>query len=98
MRAKEFVEAIDRMYETKEFDKIINSKYEPIHRLMRKSRFMMAYEKRKAKAFKNMLDEYVKEGRDIKEMHFIPLLMAIDSAEILRDAICFMIERETKDV
>lgn len=98
MTGQDFVNAIARMYDAKEFDKIIDTKYCTLHRAMHKSRLMIHRESKSAKAVKTQLDNYVNAGRDIKDIPFIPLLMQIDSAEVLRDAICFMIEDSKKDV
>lgn len=97
MSGKDFVNIIVDMYENGELDKIINMKYTTICRITGMSRLYCWNEKRKAKRFKKCLDKYKAKSFDLRESAFIPMLMKIDSAEILKSAICLSI-REKADV
>ena len=97
MSGKEFVNIIVDMYEGDELNNIINMKYTDICRITGMSRLYVWNEKRKAKAVKKLMDKLKADGRELRETPFVPMLMSIDSAEILKSAICLSL-REKADV
>lgn len=97
MSGKDFVNIIVDMYEGDELNNIINMKYTDVCRITGMSRLYVWSEKRKAKKFKKILDEYKEQNLDLRNSAFISMLMRIDSAEILKNAICLSL-REKADV
>lgn len=87
MRGQDFVDAIVESYENGDIEKITKVKADQIL----SSRAYARQERKRAKEFKNMLDELRANERPIDSIPFIPMLLSIKSAEVLKNAICLMI-------
>lgn len=87
MRGQDFVDAIVEMYENGDLDKLTKVDSKQICA----SRLYAFKERREAKNFKQLLDEVRANERELDKIPFVPLLMSIRSAEVLKNAICMMI-------
>ncbi len=91
MTATEFKEALKKVYEN-DLDKIIAQKY----RDWTKPKRYLAQEKKRAKRDKEFLD-HVAGTCEIDGAYFIGLLNEIESAEVLKNIICYMLSEKKGD-
>lgn len=88
MTTTDFKNALKKVYESGELEKIINTSHKDY---IGKSRAYVRHNRREAKELKEALDYMTERGDDIKNFSFIALLYNIDSAEILKTIILNMI-------
>ena len=91
MTTTEFKEALLETYKRGDLDKILNTKDKDY---LDKSRAYLRREKKAIKQLKAALDDMTERGVNIIDMPFIILLYGIDSAEVLKNIIIYMTEKE----
>ena len=91
MTGKDFMKAIAEMHKTGELDKLSKWRYSKDAKSMGLSRIHLAQERKKIKKLKEHLDCLDANGFDIGKIPFVPFLCSIDSAEVLKDTIFWMV-------
>lgn len=92
MVSKFFMKAFKRMYQDGELDKMLNADFD---KYLENAEIIQG-QRDDIRALKETLDDMVKEGKDIEDIPFMALLMSINSAEVLKDVIIYMISIESE--
>ena len=92
MVSKIFMKAFKKMYQDGELDKMLNADFD---KYLENAEIIQG-QRDDIRVLKETLDDMVKEGKDIEDIPFMALLMSINSAEVLKDVIIYMISIESE--
>ena len=87
-----FKKAVAKVYADGELDKIINNPNPALGQVQR------VIEVREAKKLKACLDKVKQQGDKIEDLPLVPLMYNINSSEVFRDIIFYMIRENYKGV
>ena len=92
MVKEEFTKAFKKVYQEGELDKMLNEEFDEYL----SNAAILKAQRDDIRVLKETLDDMVKEGKDIEDIPFMALLMSINSAEVLKDVIIYMISIESE--
>lgn len=91
-----FKRAVKDVYEKGELDKIIKLNHKSIAYAGYTKKYVRE-ERRRAKEVKKFLDYASKTDKGIEGVPFLILIMALNSSEVFKDVLLFMVNEEKKE-